>query len=143
MVDMRDADQGHRGAIRQRNSRVAVIRRRCSHNVSDSCGVFAGEVDRVAIRRVKADDGVVATACALLNQGAVGPGRDQVVTGPAVDRIWPKAALYGVVAAAAVNDVGSEAAVYRVVAMTAVDRVRAEAAVYRVIAVAAEYDVRT
>src|SRR5207245_5580695 len=114
-----------------------------SHNVSDICGVYSVEVYRVAILRVKADDGVVATTCALLNQGAVGSGRDQVVTGPAVDRIWSKAALYGVVAAAAVNDVGSEAAVYRGVVMTAVNRVRAEAAVYGVIAVAAGCEVRT
>src|ERR1700730_8682236 len=88
-VDMCDAKEGHRRAVRQRDHGASATDIGGRHYIGDGPGILAREGDPVAMRLVEADDGILTSYPAVLYQGTAGPSEDLIVAGPAIDRVGP------------------------------------------------------
>src|SRR5271166_4621048 len=97
------------------------------HNVVYRRLVFAFEADLIALRRIEADDGVVAGDSVVLDQSRPAPDLDRIVAGAAGDGFVAAAAGDQLATAAPINRIGAGAALDRIVA-GAVDQVGAAAA---------------
>jgi len=66
-VDMCDAKEGHRRAVRQRDHGASATDIGGRHYVGDGAGILAREADPVAMRLVEADDGILTSYPAVLD----------------------------------------------------------------------------
>src|ERR1700730_3814212 len=136
-VDMCDAKEGHRRAVRQRDHGASATDIGCRHYIGDGPGILAREGDPVAMRLVEAHDGILPSYPAVLYQGTPGPGEDLIVAGPAIDRVGPAATKDRVVTSAERDLIRAGAAMDQCLPVAAIDCIWACAAIDRVVAVAA------
>src|SRR5262249_17866486 len=102
-VDMRDADEGDAGAVRQSVCRVAVVHAGCRHYIGNRRRIFAQKGNTVTMGQVEADDGILVADPVILDQRPSGPGIDEIVAGSAINGIGPASSENRIIVRAAIN----------------------------------------